>query len=153
MLHSVAFSLHYSACFFFQCCFLPSIVIIGPRYLNISADFSAIFIKHSSPNPQIFISFLLFWLIFSKLYLLIAILAFLHTALLQSVVIIEEVQEQVPEHARLKQVGLQPEVHTESTDTLADNCTQFGQVLENNIEICCIQCYFCNMKCGDNKIY
>lgn len=51
-------------------------------------------------------------------FLLIRVLAGLHAALLQGVVIVEEVDEQVPEHAGVVQMGLQEEIHREGAHTL-----------------------------------
>lgn len=62
--------------------------------------------------------------------LLVGLLALLHTSLVQCEVILEEVGQQMPEHAGLEQVGLQPEVHAEGTHTLRHHCAQSSQVLE-----------------------
>ena len=62
-------------------------------------------------------------------HLLIALLTALYPSFLQRVVVVEQVEKQVPQHARLEQVGLQPEVDAERADTLTHHCTQFGQVL------------------------
>lgn len=55
-------------------------------------------------------------------FLLIGVLAGLHAALLQCVVVVEEVDEQVPQHAGVVQVGLQEEVYCEGADALHTQC-------------------------------
>lgn len=56
--------------------------------------------------------------------LLVGVLARLHAALLQGVVVVEEVHQQVPEHAGVVQVGLQEEIHREGADALhAQSCS------------------------------
>lgn len=51
-------------------------------------------------------------------FLLICVLTRLHAALLQGIVVVEEVGEQVPQHAGMIQLGLQEEIHREGAHTL-----------------------------------
>lgn len=68
-------------------------------------------------------------------FLLIGVLASLHAALLQRVVVVEEVDEQVPEHAGVVQVCLQEEVHCEGADTLHPKGSGFRKTLENKCKV------------------
>lgn len=50
--------------------------------------------------------------------LLVCVLTSLHTTLLQSVVVVEQVDQQVPEDTGVVQMGLQEEIHREGADAL-----------------------------------
>lgn len=50
--------------------------------------------------------------------LLVCVLTRLHAALLQGVVVVEEVDQQVPEHTGVVQMGLEEEIHCEGAHTL-----------------------------------
>lgn len=68
-------------------------------------------------------------------FLLIGVLAGLHATLLQRVVVVEEVDEQVPQHASVVQVGLQEEVHCKGADALHPECGRFGKTLGINFSM------------------
>lgn len=61
--------------------------------------------------------------------LLICVLVCLHAALLQGVVVVEEVDEQVPQHTSMIQMGLQEEVHCERAHTLDCHDSGFRETL------------------------
>lgn len=62
-------------------------------------------------------------------FLLICVLTRLHAALLQGVVVIEEVGEQVPQHTGMIQMGLQEEIHCEGAHTLDRHGGRFRETL------------------------
>lgn len=62
-------------------------------------------------------------------FLLICVLTCLHAALLQGVVVVEEVGEQVPQHAGMIQMGLQEEIHREGAHTLDCHGGRFRETL------------------------
>lgn len=62
--------------------------------------------------------------------LLVCVLACLHAALLQGVVVVEEVSEQVPQHTSMIQMGLQEEVHRKGAHTLDCYGSRFRETLK-----------------------
>lgn len=65
--------------------------------------------------------------------LLICVLACLHAALLQGVVVVEEVSEQVPQHTSMIQMCLQKEIHCEGAHTLDCHGSCFRETLRGRI--------------------
>lgn len=62
-------------------------------------------------------------------FLLICVLTRLHAALLQGVVVVEEVGEQVPQHASMIQMSLQEEIHREGAHALDRHGGRFRETL------------------------
>ena len=62
--------------------------------------------------------------------LLVAVVAALHSSLVQSVVVAEDKLQDVPEQAGMEQLGLQPRLLRECRARLHRHAVQLGQVLE-----------------------